>query len=147
MEYCRCLCTVFVSNTQIDKTKLFLLMITSKVLSEKLAFENDFTRKLLVCVLHGAIIEEEEESLFNREYMVWETSIKTTYGRWHRGHPVVAGIEATQFTIVYGAIIVLTNILGHTFHSDLIHLLATKHVGRLTLTARGSTLDVRILRL
>ena len=31
--------------------------------------------------------EEEEESLFNRKYMVWETSIKTTYGRWHRGHP------------------------------------------------------------
>ena len=25
--------------------------------------------------------EEEEESLFNRKYMVWETSIKTTYGR------------------------------------------------------------------
>ena len=61
MEYFRCLCTVFVSNTQIDKTKLFLLMMTSKVLSGKLAFENDFTRKLLVCVLHGAIIEEEEE--------------------------------------------------------------------------------------
>ena len=52
-------------------------MMTSKVLSEKLAFENDFTRKLLVCVLHGAIIEEEEEeeSLFNRKYMVWETFI------------------------------------------------------------------------
>ena len=60
---------------------------------------------------------------------------------------MVAGIEAIQFTIVYGAIIVLTNILGHTFHSDLIHLLVTKHVGRLTLTARGLTLDVRILRL
>ena len=40
---------------------MFLLMMTSKVLSEKLAFANDFTRKLLVCVLHGAIIEEEEE--------------------------------------------------------------------------------------
>ena len=59
---------------------------------------------------------------------------------------MVCGIEATQFTIVYSAIIVL-NILGHTFHSDLIHLLVTKHVGMLTLTARGSTLDVRILRL
>ena len=30
---------------------------------------------------------EEEESSFNRKYMVWETSIKNTYGRWHRGHP------------------------------------------------------------
>ena len=29
----------------------------------------------------------EEESLFNRKYMDWETSIETTYGRWHRGHP------------------------------------------------------------
>ena len=29
--------------------------------------------------------EEEQESLFNRKYMVWETSIKTTYGRWQRG--------------------------------------------------------------
>ena len=39
---------------------------------------------------HSAEIEAEEESLFNRKYMVWETSIKTTYGRWH---------EATHLTV------------------------------------------------
>ena len=35
----------------------------------------------------GRGVEEEEESLFNRKYMVWETSIKTN---------MVAGIEATH---------------------------------------------------
>ena len=46
-------------------------------------------KQSLVVILcqHINIEEEEEESLFNRKYMVWETSIKTTYGRWHRGHP------------------------------------------------------------
>ena len=36
--------------------------------------------------LQGIYEEEEEEKkkvFFNRKYMVWETSIKTTYGRWH----------------------------------------------------------------
>ena len=33
-----------------------------------------------------AYLEEEEESVFNRKYMVLETSIKTKYGRWPRGH-------------------------------------------------------------
>ena len=46
---------------------------------------------LFIC-MHCLVVieeeeEEEEENLFNRKYMVWETSIKTTYGRWHRGHP------------------------------------------------------------
>ena len=38
-------------------------------------------------VYRVALAGIEEESLYNRKYMVWETSIKTTYGRWHRGHP------------------------------------------------------------
>ena len=43
--------------------------------------------------LHLNTNEEEEESLFNRKYMVWETSIKTTYGRWHRGHPFDGSVQ------------------------------------------------------
>ena len=48
--------------------------------------------------------EEEEESLFNRKYMVWETSIKTTYGRWHRGHPRGAQDAARGPNIVETAV-------------------------------------------
>ena len=40
--------------------------------------------------------EEEEEHVFKREYMVWETSLETKYGRWHEGHPFDSSVITTR---------------------------------------------------
>ena len=49
--------------------------------------------------------------------MVWETSIKTTYGRWHRGHP---SQTANQHWVNVGCLLFIKptqmNYVAHHWH-------------------------------